>query len=111
MTIARLGLVLAVAAAAFLSDVSAPLARESASSDLGVLDGVIRSVDGEGMFVDIHYRTGSVALQRIDFGPHMLFGTARLTTTPFDLVPGRAIGMVIQRQRVGPMRALRVWLD
>jgi len=110
VTLARAALLVALAGAALVSDAHAPIVR-GASSDLGVLDGVISSVDARGMFVEVHYRTGGVALQRIDFGPHMLFGTASLTTQPFDLVPGRAIGMVIQRQTVGPMRATRVWLD
>jgi hypothetical protein len=110
VTIARLALLGLLVGILFVGDVSRPIPR-GISSDLGVLDGVIRSVDGRGMFVEVHYRTGGVALQRIDFGPHMVFGAAGITTTRADLVSGRAIGMLIQRQPVGPLRAMRVWLD
>jgi hypothetical protein len=108
---ARAALLVLIAGVALVADVHSPVVRGSASSDLGVLDGVIRSVDGRGMFVEVHYRTGGIALQRIDFGPHMVFGAAGIATTRADLVSGRAIGMLIQRQPVGPVRAMRVWLD
>jgi len=112
VTIARLALLALLAGIVFVGDGSARVPRRTIS-DLGVLDGIVRSVDGQGMFVEVHYRTGGIAVQRIDFGPHVVFGatSAGITTARGDLAPGLAIGMVIQRQPFGPMRATRVWLD
>jgi hypothetical protein len=111
VTIARLAVLALLAGVLFAGDESKSLARPSPYANLGVLDGIVRSVDGRGMFIDVHIRTGGIVLQRIDFGPHMIFGAGGIATTRADVVSGRAIGVLIQRQPVGPVRAMRVWLD
>jgi hypothetical protein len=90
-----------------------PFVATNVWADIGVLAGVIKDVDKSGMLVEIHAVQGGVGDQRIDFSPHVVFGapSAGITTARGDLVPGRAIGMVIFRPASGPLRATRVWLD
>ncbi len=111
--IARAALMLAIGASVFIADGSWRVPAKSAySDDLGVWDGIIRSVDAQGMFVEVRYRYGRTELRRFDFGPHMRFSpVGSAPATAADLVAGKAIGMVVRREPYGPMRVVTVWLD
>jgi hypothetical protein len=88
-----------------------PFVARYVSANIGIIDGVIRSIDATGMLVEVRLRCCGSVLQRIDFSPYIEYGSAdgRVKVARADLAVGRAIGAVIYGRPRGPLRATRIW--
>ena len=90
---------------------SAPFVARYVYANIGRIDGVIQAIDATGMLIEVSGPYGPRGSQRIDFSPYIEYGSVdgSMKLTRADLVVGRAIGAVVYRPPVGPLRATRVW--
>lgn len=88
---------------------ASPFVARHVTVNIGRVDGTLKSVDSDGMMVDVRLRTGNTVTQRIEFSKYVEYGAADRALTRDDLAPGLEVGMVVYRPPVGHLRATRIW--
>src|SRR5439155_21811211 len=84
------------------------------SANIGRLDGVVISVDGDEMVIGL-LRFGAPTESRVELSSHVeivhLVPGGEVPGGRADLSPGREVGMVLYSPRDALPRATRIWLS
>lgn len=89
----------------------APFVAKYVWANGGRIDGVIKQIGSTDMLIEVRLRSGGTTLQRVEFSPHIEYGSADGTVklTRADLFVGRAVSAVVYAPRGGSLRITRIW--